>query len=562
MSAAAIMTLGLALGSAAAGHADGLGPLPANVILPPLSYRGVQYFKSHPAAWADFVSHLPHQSSETSRSARAPAKQGAGAWQEVGAAPAKGLCNPLLLTDGTVMMHACGTKSWYKLTPDSKGDYADGTWTALASMPVINGTQYAPQYNASAVLPDGRVIIMGGEYNNGQSVWTNLGAIYDPVADAWAPVAAPAGWSSIGDAQSVVLANGAFMLASCCANPAADAILNPANLTWTPTGAPNAGDAYQDEQGYELLPNGDVLTLDIWTNYNSGGNATNAEQYSPTTGAWSSAGNTPVSLPDPYACGNFEIGPAVTRGDGTVVAFGGNTGCQAPTSDPTAIFNVKNVSWTAGPDIPAVCGSNGTTSCTLPDSPAALEPDGAILFAASSSFGGFPTHFFEFGATNAIAQVADPVAHSNNSGAYYYNFVVLPNGQILATDFTANAELYTPAGAPVAAWAPIIKKVPAKLAAGKTYTLTGVQLNGVTQGAYYGDDNQSATNYPIVKIVNTATGDVAYARSYNFASMSIKPMSKDNSAQFTVPKGVEKGPSSLYAVANGIASTPVSVTIK
>ena len=477
-------------------------------------------------------------------------------------APAKGLCSPLLLTDGTVMVHVCGTPKWYRLSPDSKGDYADGTWSRLASLPVIGGTQYAPEYDASAVLPDGRVIVEGGELNNGQSAWTSMGAIYDPLADAWAAVAPPAGWSEIGDAQSVVLANGAFMLASCCDTPAEDAILDPKTLTWTATGAPNAGGDYQDEQGYELLPNGNVLTLDIWTNYNSGGNANNAEQYSPLTAAWTSAGDTPASLVDPFACGNFEIGPAVTRGDGTVVAFGGNTGCQAPTSDPTAIYNVKKNRWASGPDVPATCGLNGTLSCTLPDAPAALEPDGAILFAASAHYGGFPTHFFEFSATNTIAQVADTLAHANDSGAYYYNFLLLPNGQILATDFTANAEVYTPTGAPIAAWAPIVKKVPATLAAGKTYTLTGVQLNGVSQGASYGDDYQSATNYPIVKIVNAGTGDVAYARTFDFANMSIKPMSKDNSAQFTVPPGVEKGASSLYAIANGIASTPVNVTIK
>jgi hypothetical protein len=553
--AAALITAGLSLGAPTASGAQAFGTLPANVIPPPMSYPKAQYFKSHPAAWAAFVARLPRKSSDTSE---APDKKGAGPWQEVTVAPTDGLCSPLLLTDGTVMVHSCGTPAWYKLTPDSKGNYADGTWSTLATLPVIGGTQYAPQYDASAILPDGRVIVEGGEYNNGQAVWTSMGAIYDPVADTWTAVSPPSGWSNIGDSESVVLANGSFMLGGCCNDPDADAIFNPTNLTWTSTGAPNAGANYQDEQGYELLPNGNVLTIDVWTN----NDPTNAEQYSPKTAVWSSAGNTPVSLVDPVACGNYEIGPAVTRGDGTVVAFGGNTGCQAPTADPTAIFNVKKVTWTAGPNVPAVCGSNGTTSCSLPDSPAALEPDGAILFAASNGFGGFPTHFFEFGATNSIAQVADTVAHNENSGAYYYNFVVLPNGQIFSTDFSKNAEVYTPSGAPIAAWAPIIKKVPTKLKPGGAYTVTGVQLSGVSQGAYYGDDYQSATNYPIVKIVNSATGDVAYARSYGFASMSVEPMSKDNSAQFTVPAGVEKGASSLYVVANGIASTPVSVTIK
>ncbi len=560
--AAAVVAAGPAPRAAAAVRSDALAALPANVIPPPLSHPTVEFFRNHPAAWADLVSQLPRQSPEASAPPKASARQGAGSWQMVTTAPTKGLCNPLLLTDGTVMAHVCGTPKWYRLSPDSKGDYADGTWSRLASLPVIGGTQYAPQYNASAMLPDGRVIVEGGEFNNGQLAWTNLGAIYDPVHDAWTPVAAPGGWSEIGDAQSVVLANGAFLLASCCDTPAEDAILDPKTLTWATTGAPNAGGNYQDEQGYELLPNGNVLTLDIWTNYGVGGNATNAEQYSPLTGVWTGAGDTPVSLADPFACRNFEIGPAVTRGDGTVVAFGGNTGCQAPTTDPTAIYDVKKNKWTKGPDVPATCGLNGALSCTLPDAPAALEPDGAVLFAASAHFGGFPTHFFEFSPTNVITQVADTLAHANDSGAYYYNFLVLPNGQILATDFTANAEVYTPAGAPISAWAPIIKKVPARLAPGKTYTLTGTQLNGVSQGAYYGDDAQSATNYPIVKIVNAATGDVAYARSFDFASMSIKPMSKDNSAQFTVPTAIEIGPSRLYVVANGIASTPVSVTIR
>jgi len=132
--------------------------------------------------------------------------------------------------------------------------------------------QYAPLGNASAVLPDGRVIVMGGEYNwlgniysNRDPVWTSLGAIYDPVANTWTPVSPPAGagWTGtdgvgggIGDAQSTVLADGTFLLAACCGSPDVDALFDATNLTWTGTGAPNAGDLYQDEQGYTLLPTG------------------------------------------------------------------------------------------------------------------------------------------------------------------------------------------------------------------------------------------------------------------------------------------------------------------
>jgi hypothetical protein len=211
--------------------------------------------------------------------------------------------------------------------------------------------------------------------------------------------------------------------------------------------------------------------------------------------------------------------------------------------------------------MPATCGSDSATACSLADAPGALEPDGMVLVAASSGFGNAPTHFFEFTPTNTVSQVSDPVAHSGNSGAYYYNFMVLPNGQVLMTDFSSSAEVYTPAGAPVAAWAPIVKKVASRLTRGVSYTVTGKRLSGVSQGAYYGDDAQAATNYPIVKIVNGATGHVTYARSLNFALMTVDPAAKTNSADFVLPASTETGPSTLYVVANGIASAPVSVRV-
>ena len=52
-------------------------------------------------------------------------------------------------------------------------------------------SSYGPLYFASAVLPDGRYIIEGGEYNNGNDAWTKLGAIYDPVANTWTSVTPP-----------------------------------------------------------------------------------------------------------------------------------------------------------------------------------------------------------------------------------------------------------------------------------------------------------------------------------------------------------------------------------
>jgi hypothetical protein len=79
---------------------------------------------------------------------------------------------PLLLTDGSVLIHDADATDWWKLTPDAKGNYTTGTWKQVASPP----DTYGPQYYASAVLPDGKVVVIGGEYNVSNSeVWTNLG---------------------------------------------------------------------------------------------------------------------------------------------------------------------------------------------------------------------------------------------------------------------------------------------------------------------------------------------------------------------------------------------------
>jgi hypothetical protein len=231
--------LGLGIASMAAfGVADAQplnAPNLANVVAPRLSAPRLKYFQAHPAEWQKFVANLPlRPTTDTPTVNRyVPAKAGlaGGTWQTVKPAPSFGLCNPLLMTDGTVIVHNCYTPDWYKLTPDINGNYTTGTWSQIASMPVVNGTQYAPQYNASAVLPGGRVIVIGGEYNGGQgAVWTNLGAEYLPVANGWVPISAPdggtGGWASIGDSESTVLADGTFLLGACCGYPDVDALFD------------------------------------------------------------------------------------------------------------------------------------------------------------------------------------------------------------------------------------------------------------------------------------------------------------------------------------------------
>lgn len=203
---------------------------------------------------------------------------------------------PTLLSDGGVLVHnSCGA-DWYKLTPDASGSYINGTWTAIAPLP----SGYAPLYFGSAVLPDGRLIVEGGEYNASapgrcQAVWTTQGAIYDPVANTWTSVAPPSGWANIGDAWGGVLANGTYLQTSCCIKT--QALFDPATLTWTPTGRHKFD--VPDEEPMVMIPGGNLLTVDAYVfQYDATG--TNSEIYNAASGTWSSAGSTVVQLWDSY----------------------------------------------------------------------------------------------------------------------------------------------------------------------------------------------------------------------------------------------------------------------
>lgn len=462
-----------------------------------------------------------------------------------------GIGNPILLTDGSVLVQDAGFNDWYRLTPDQNGSYVNGTWTQIANAP------YNPLYHSTQVLPDGRMVIEGGEYlctfvpAACNPTWTTLGAIYDPIANAWTSIAPPSGWTTIGDAQSMVLANGTYMQANCCTDEAA--LLNPQTLTWTTTGAgkfdPN------DEEGWTLLPNDEVLVVDAYVPIKPFPyipNGTNSELYNPWSGTWSSAGSTRVQLWDSAAaCGGekvatFELGPGVLRPDGTVFYAGANS-CGAGN---TAVYDGSRKTWRAGPQFP---GGNDAA-----DAPAALEPNGNVLIMASPGFGNTPVTFFEWDGQHLSTAPGTPNAPSDSS--YFGNMLVLPTGQILLTDFSNDIEIYTPVGKPNPTWKPAVVFTLPVLKAGSSSVLAGIRMGGMSQGAAYGDDDQSNTNFPIVRITNLKTGHVFYSRTHDFSSVAVA-FNAIGWTDFDVPAGQEPGLSKLELVASGIASDPVLVFV-
>jgi hypothetical protein len=465
--------------------------------------------------------------------------------------PFLALGNPLLLTDGTVIVHqACG-RAWLKLTPDSFGSYVNGTWNSIASLPA----GYAPLYFGSAVLPDGRVIMEGGEYNassgnNCEGVWTNQGAIYDPKKNKWTSVAPPTGWQTIGDAQSVVLANGTYMQANCCSKE--QALLDPQTLTWTITGK-NKFDI-NDEEGWNLLPDGTVLTVDAYVFINNLPNGVNYEIYNPKSGSWSSHQKPGTiaqlwdAYPDPKNS-SHEVGPAVLRPDGTVFATGAN-GVPGE-SGHTSIYNINTKSWTVGPDFP--------DGLDIADGPASLLPNGNVLMQASPGIFAPGSRFFEWNGST-LTDVTAGNTDAPNMPSYIGNMLILPTGEILFTDF-GNVWVYRASGQPNPAWRPQITSVPLTISRGVSYTISGYNMNGFSQGAAYGDDTQAATNYPLVRLTNRVTGNVFYERTHDHSTMGIA-YAGQASTTFDVSAKTQTGLSDLQVIANGIASAPVTVNVK
>jgi hypothetical protein len=138
---------------------------------------------------------------------------------------------------------------------------------------------------------------------------------------------------------------------------------------------------------------------------------------------------------------------------------------------------------------------------------------------------------------------------------------VLPTGQLLFSDFSMDVEVFTSKGTYNPAWQPTITSVPTTLTHGQTYVVNGTQFNGLSQGAAYGDDFQSATNFPLVRITNNASGHVFYAKTHDHSTMAVATGSKPVSTSFDVPAGIETGASSLVVVANGIPSAAQAVTV-
>ncbi|HEV3079107.1 MAG TPA: hypothetical protein VGY66_04985, partial [Gemmataceae bacterium] len=458
----------------------------------------------------------------------------AATWTPLVHQPPANIGTMLLLTDGTVMAQGTSvSKEWFQLTPDSTGSYVNGTWSQLASMSLER------LYGGTAVLPSGKVLYVGGEFTGPSAMQTetNTGEIYDPVTNKWSPIA-PFPERNFGDDPIVVLGNGT-VLGGYNGGPQTH-VYNPATNTWAAAGGPKLRGDATSEETWIKLPDGSILAADI-----NGSNSTgvpHAQRYVPATNSWVDTGNIPVPLTN----SGQEMGPGALLPDGRAVQFG-STG-------NSALYTPSTNQWAAGPKIPGGMSTD--------DAPGAILPNGHVIFKADTPPLTSPSKLFDFDpVANTITAMNVPGALSGSlstSSAYVSRMLVLPSGELLFSDGGNQPWIYNPGTTTTAAWQPTISSVSFDNTT-QIYTLTGTQLNGISEGASYGDDAQMASNYPIVRLTNSS-GTVFTARTFNWSSQ-VATGSTPVTTQFKLPAGLPLGLYTLTAIANGIPSAPFSLPV-
>jgi len=427
-----------------------------------------------------------------------------------------------LLSDGTVLGNQFdfGTGhggAWYRLTPDIHGSYVNGTWSQLASM---HDTRL---FFASQLLTNGQFFVAGGEFGSGGS----SAETYDPLSNVWSLVnqAPPEG---LGDAISMLLPDSRVLVGP--ANGSGQTVIY--NLVArTATAGPSAFGG-QNEASWVKLPDNSILTVDE--------NSTLSERFVPSLNRWVSDANVPVAL---YSGG--EIGAALLLPNGKAFFLG----CSGHTALYTPTGTTNSGTWAAGPDIP---------NRLIPaDAPAAMLVNGRLLCAVTDQTN---TFFYEYDPTaNNFTQVNGPTGSAFPGATDYLRMLDLPDGTVLFGYNATQLYVYQPAGSALTSGKPTISSI--SINPDRSYQLKGLLLNGISAGAAYGDDAQMDSNYPLVRMTNKPTGNVYYARTYNWSSTGVRTGTNIVTTEFSIPTYVPTGTYSLVAVANGIASDPISFSV-
>ena len=228
-------------------------------------------------------------------------------------------------------------------------DPATNSFSSAASLQSARGRALA------SLLPSGNVLLVGGTAAaNGKGPAVASAELYDAATNSWSSAGSLK--SARTNATATMLPDGRVLVAGGetaqgggGTSLASAEIYNPATNSWSDAGTMTTT---RVNASATLLADGRVLVVGGATSDDPTSALTSAEIYTPATNSWSSAGDMTAAR---------SSGSATMLSDGRVLAVGGDIGCNATAS----LYDPATNSWSpaAAPSSP----HSGQTATRLPD---------------------------------------------------------------------------------------------------------------------------------------------------------------------------------------------------
>ncbi|WP_437927268.1 kelch repeat-containing protein [Sorangium sp. So ce291] len=253
-------------------------------------------------------------------------------------------CATARLPDGRVLVSGGENSSYVRLASAELYDPATNTWSAAAPM------SQARRSHVATLLGDGRVLVSGGG---------NTAELYDPATNTWSPA------GTMSQARfahtATLLASGKVLVTGNASGAAGAELYDPVMNTWSP--APPMSEARSFHTA-TLLANGKVLV--------AGGaypSSETTELYDPATNTWSAAA--------PMLRGR-SVHAATLLPDGKVLVLGGHSsGPGVVTLASTELYDPATNTWSADASMSQPRSGHSAT----------LLPNGDVLAVGGNAFG-------------------------------------------------------------------------------------------------------------------------------------------------------------------------------
>jgi hypothetical protein len=383
-----------------------------------------------------------------------------------------------------------------------------------------NSLNTARDIHTATLLPNGQVLVAGGQNGGGQLSGVEL---YDPVTGTW--LLTNSMNTARGNHTATLLPNGKVLVAGGYNAGNSAELYDPATGKWTPTGPLNVA---RYAHTATLLPNGKVLVAAGF-----GSSFTNsAELYDPATGAWTTTGSLNTAR-------YYHTATLLPNGK-VLVAGGQNLSGYLASAE---LYDPATGTWTTINPL-----NTGRVWHT-----ATLLPNGKVLAIAGYNNSGYLNS----------AELYDPASGTwTTTGSLatpreYHKTVLLPDGRDLITGgfgsigATNSTELYNVGLGFSVSWQPQIVALTSRLNLGGNLVITGFQFRGIAEGSG-GNSMDSSADYPLVQLRRLDNEQTVFLLTTNWSTNSFA-----SSAVWNFPPG--------YALAtvfvNGIQSTSSVVNI-